>query len=205
MWNCQIKFASSGRSQVVASAKFFQMYSILLHQEYQVATAKPNLNFYASLHHFRNTGNQNYPFHKTLDTLSVWFIKQADDVAAAAAASPPPPPPPPSTTALTVDTGNNGPLVCTPPRIARSNPRSSFQEIRNYTTITGGTPVKGRSKNPTNKTAAHEEDHQRLHNCEGILYFTNQIKKCFICNTNTNVVCIGCKKDGTVLKIVMRK
>ena len=67
MWNCQIKFASSGRSQVVACAKFLQLYSILLHREYQVATAKSNLNVYASLHHFRNTRNKNYPFHKTVD------------------------------------------------------------------------------------------------------------------------------------------
>jgi hypothetical protein len=112
---------------------------------------------------------------------------------AAAAAAPPPPTPPP-TTALTLDTGNNGPLACTPPRIARINPRSSFQEVRNYTTITGGTPVKGRSKNPTNKTAAYEEDHKRLHTCDGILHYTDQIRKCCICNTNTNVVCIGCKR-----------
>jgi hypothetical protein len=69
MWNCHIKFASSGRSQLVASAKIFQLYSILLHCEYQVATAKTNLNFYASLHHFRNTRNKKFPFHKTLDTL----------------------------------------------------------------------------------------------------------------------------------------
>jgi hypothetical protein len=77
--------------------------------------------------------HKNYPFHKTLDTLSVWFIKNADDVAAAAAMAPPP------TTTLTI---NTGPLVRTPPRVARSNPRSSFQEVRNYTTITGGTPGK---------------------------------------------------------------
>jgi hypothetical protein len=190
MWNCQIKFASSGRSQLVASAKFFQLYSIILHREYQVATSKTDLNFYASLHHFRNTRNQNYPFHKTLDTLSVWFIKNADDavaVAAAAAAAPPPPPPP----VLTI---NTGPLVCTPPRIARSNPRSSFQEIRNYTTITGGTPGKGRAKNPKNKTSEWEEDQNRLQNCNGILYYTKQRNKCCICGGNSNMVCVGCKR-----------
>jgi hypothetical protein len=192
MWNCQIKFASSGRSQLVASAKFLQLYSILLHREYQVATAKTNLNFYASLHHFRNTRNQNYPFHKTVDTLSVWFIKQADDVAATAAAAAEPPTPP-QTTALTINTSAP---VRTPPRVERfSNPRGSpFKEIRNYSTITGGTPGKGRSKNPTNKTAAYDEDHQRLNTCEGSLYFTEQIKKCSICDTNSNYVCIGCKR-----------
>ncbi|OEU09246.1 hypothetical protein FRACYDRAFT_248581 [Fragilariopsis cylindrus CCMP1102] len=191
MWNCQIKFASSGRSQVVAFAKFLQLYSILLHREYQIATAKTDLNFYASLHHFRNTRNKNYPFHKTVDRISVWFIKNADDAVAAAAAAVPPTPP---TTALTVDTG--GPLVRTPPRVQRfSNPRGSpFQEIRNYTTITGGTPGKGRSKNPTNKTAAYDEDHQRLNTCEGDLYWTKQIKKCSICDTNSNYVCLGCKR-----------
>jgi hypothetical protein len=190
MWNCQIKFGSSGRSQVVACAKFFQLYSILLHREHQVATSKTNLNSYASLHHFRNTRNKNYPFHKTLNTLSVWLIKQADDTVAATTA----PPPPTTTTALTVDTG--GPLVRTPPRVQRfSNPRGSpFQEIRNYTTLTGGTPGKGRSKNPTNKTAAYDEDHQRLNTCEGMLYFTKQIKKCSICDTNSNYVCVGCKR-----------
>jgi hypothetical protein len=186
MWNCQIKFASSGRSQVVATAKFFQLYSILLHREFQVATAKPNLNFYASLHHFRNTRNKNYPFHKTLDTLSVWFIKNADDAAAAPTTT--------TTTTLTVDIECSGTLIRTPPRVVRSNPRAPFEEIRNYTTITGGTPMKGRSKNPANKTASYEEDHQRLHTCEGILFFTNQVRKCCICNTNTNLVCIGCKR-----------
>jgi hypothetical protein len=152
MWNCQIKFASSGRSQLVASAKFFQLYSILLHREYHVATSKPDLNFYASLHHFRNTKNRSIPFHKTLDTLSVWLIKNADDAVAVAAAAAPPHP---NTTILTI---NTGPLVHTPTRVARSNPQNSFQKIRNYTTITGGTPCTGRAKNPKNKTAEWEED-----------------------------------------------
>jgi hypothetical protein len=180
---------------LVASAKFFQLYSILLHREYQVATSKPDLNFYASLHHFRNTRNTNYPFHKTLDTLSVWLVKQADDVAAAAAAAPPSPPPPATTTttttSLTIDTG---PLVCTPPRVARSNPRSSFQEIRNYSTLTGGTPGKGRSKNSTNKTSEWDDDQHRLLNCQGLLYQSKQRLKCCICGSNSNMVCIICKR-----------
>jgi hypothetical protein len=192
MWNCQIKFASSGRSQVVATAKFFQLYSILLHREYQVATAKPNLNFYASLYHFRNTRNKNYPFHKTLDTLSVWFIKNADDAAAAAVVAAAAATAPVITT-LTINT-IDGPLVHTPPRVARSNPRSSFQEIRNYTTLTGGTPGKGRARDPTNKTSAWEEDQDRLKHCNGILFFTQQRGKCCICGGNTNMVCIGCKR-----------
>jgi hypothetical protein len=187
MWNCQIKFASGGRSQLVASSKFFQLYSILLHREYQVATAKADLNFYASLHHFRNTKNRNHPFHKTVDSLSVWLIKQADaavaELAAAAAAS--------TITTLTINTNH---LVHTPPRVARSNPRSSFQEVRNYTTITGGTPGKGRAKNPTNKTSAWEEDQHRLRNCKGVLYYTTTRNRCCICGGNTNMVCIGCKR-----------
>jgi hypothetical protein len=126
MWNCQVKFASSGRSQLVASAKKFQLYSILLHREYQVARAKTNFNFYASLHHFWNTRNKNYPFQKTLDTLSVWLIKQADDAVAAAAATVPPN----SGTTLTIDTSeSNGVLVQTHPRVVRSNPRGPFEEI----------------------------------------------------------------------------
>jgi hypothetical protein len=188
MWNCQIKFASSGRSQVVATAKFLQLFSILFHREYQVATAKTDLNFYASLHHFRNTKNRNHPFHKTLDCLSVWLIKNADDdVAAVVAATAPPP-----STTLIIDI--SGPLVHTPPRVARSNPRSSFQEIRNYTTFTGGTPGKGRARDPTNKTSAWEEDQDRLKHCNGILFFTQQRGKCCICGGNTNMVCIGCKR-----------
>ncbi|OEU22028.1 hypothetical protein FRACYDRAFT_232182 [Fragilariopsis cylindrus CCMP1102] len=192
MWNCQIKFASSGRSQVVASAKFLQLYSILLHREYQVSTAKTNLNVYASLYHFRNSRNKNYPFHKTVDTLSIWFIKQADDAVAAAAAAVPPTPP---TTALTIDTtGSNGPLVQTPPRVQRNN-RSSFQEIRNYTTVTGGTPCTGRARDPLNKTAEWEADQDRLKNCNGTLYKdTKKRSKCCICGGNTNHVCIGCKR-----------
>jgi hypothetical protein len=190
MWNCQIKFASSGRSQVVATAKFFQLYSILLHREYQVATAKADLNLYASLHHFRNTRNKNYPFHKTLDTLSVWLIKNADDAVAVVVAATSPPPP---TTTLTINTGDD-PLVRTPPRVARSNPRSSFQEIRNYTTITGGTPRKGRARDPTNKSAAYEEDQDRKQMCKGILFYTKQRRKCCICDGNTNMVCVGCKR-----------
>jgi hypothetical protein len=202
MWNCQIKFASSGRSQVVASAKFFQLYSILLHREHQVATAKPNLNFYASLHHFRNTRNKNYPFHKTLDTLSVWLIKNADDAVAVVVAATAPPP----TTALAIDTD---PLLRTPPRVARSNPRSSFQEIRNYTTMTGGTPGKGRARDPTNKSAAYEEDQHRLQNCQGLLFYTKTRNKCCICNTNTHMLCIGCKRwyccvnrDDKLMKLI---
>ncbi|OEU17716.1 hypothetical protein FRACYDRAFT_238144 [Fragilariopsis cylindrus CCMP1102] len=190
MWNCQIKFASSGRSQVVAFAKFLQLYSILLHREYQIATAKPDLNFYASLHHFRNTRNKNYPFHKTVDRLSVWFIKNADDAVAAAAAAVPPTPP---TTALTIDTtGSNGPLLQTPTQVQRRN-RSSFQEIRNYTTVTGGTPGKGRAKDPKNKTAEWEADQDRLKNCNGVLYYTKR-NKCCICGVQSNFVCVICKR-----------
>jgi hypothetical protein len=205
MWNCQIKFASSGRSQLVAAAKFFQLYSILLHREYQVATAKPNLNFYVSLHHFRNTRNKNYPFHKTLDTLSVWFIKQADEVVAAASAAAPPP-----TTTLIIDTTeSSGHLVRTPPRVARSNPRSSFQEIRNYTTMTGGTPGKGRARDPSNKSAEWEHDQDRKQMCKGILFYTKQRRKCCICDGNTNMVCVGCKRwyccvnrDDKLMKLI---
>ncbi|OEU14444.1 hypothetical protein FRACYDRAFT_240987 [Fragilariopsis cylindrus CCMP1102] len=192
MWNCQIKFASSGRSQVVAFAKFLQLYSILLHREYQIATAKTDLNVYASLHHFRNTRNKNYPFHKTVDRLSVWFIKNADDAVAAAAAAVPPTTPP--TTALTIDTtGSNGPLLQSPPpRVQRSN-RSSFQAIRNYTTITGGTPGKGRAIDPKNKTAEWEADQDRLKNCNGVLYYTKR-NKCCICGVQSNFVCVICKR-----------
>jgi hypothetical protein len=191
MWNCQIKFASSGRSQLVASAKFFQLYSILLHREYQVATAKADLNFYASLHHFRNTKNRILPFHKTLDTLSIWLIKKADDAAAVAAAAAAMTAT--TTTELTIDT-YNGPLVRTPPRVARSNPRSSFQEVRNYTTVTGGTPCTGRARNPKNKTTKWEDDQERLKHCNGILFFTQQRGKCCICGSNSNMICIGCKR-----------
>jgi hypothetical protein len=196
MWNCQIKFASSGRSQVIAAAKFFQLYSILLHREYQVATAKADLNFYASLHHFRNTKNRILPFHKTLDTLSVWLIKKADDaadVAAVATAAAAMTTTATTTTALTIDI-NNGPLVHTPPRVARSNPRSSFQEVRNYTTITGGTPCTGRARNPKNRTAEWEEDQDRLKKCNGILFHTKTRGKCCICRGNTNMLCVGCKR-----------
>ena len=148
MWNCQIKFCSSGRSQLIATTKFLQLYSIFLHRQHQIANTKDNLNFYASLHHLRNTKNRHQPYHKTLDTLSDLLIKKADNAAAstaavAAAAE--------ARAGLTIDTNieevpTDG-SIQSPPRVARFNPRSSFGEIRNYTTIMGGTSGKGRAKN----------------------------------------------------------
>jgi hypothetical protein len=138
--------------------------------------------------------------------LSVWFIKNADDALAAVLAATAPPPTNTTTTALAIDTG---PLLRTPPRVARSNPRSSFQEIRNYTTTTGGTPGKGRARDPTNKSAAYEEDQHRLQNCQGLLFYTKTRNKCCICNTNTNMLCIGCKRwyccvnrDDKLMKLI---
>ena len=57
MWNCQVKFASSGGSQLVAAATFLQLYSIYFHREWQITGAKTDLNYYASLHHFQSTCN----------------------------------------------------------------------------------------------------------------------------------------------------
>ena len=58
----------------------------------------------------------------------------------------------------------------------------------------GGTPKKGRSVNPKNKGGPYEEDRQRLENCQGLPFFTEQIKACFICKTNSNIVRLLCKK-----------
>ena len=82
MWNCHIKFCSSESSQLVINGTFLQLFSIFLHQQFQTTTTKDNINFYASLYHFRNTENWGQPFHKTLNLLSKFLIKEADDAAA---------------------------------------------------------------------------------------------------------------------------
>ena len=180
MWNCQIKFCSCESFQLIVNTKFLQLYLIFFHCQYQIATAKDDLNLYASPHHLRNTKNQNQPFHKTLDILLKLLIKKVDaaavvaastvaastataattatttttTAAAAAAAA--------AATGLAIDTNvkNDIPTnIQSPPRVAQFNPRGSFQEVRNYTTITGGTPGKGRSITPKNKGAAYKEHH----------------------------------------------
>jgi len=199
MWNCQIKFGSRGRSQLFATAKFLQLYSIFFYRQHQIANTKDDLNFYASLHHLWNKKNCHQPYHKTLDTLSNLLIKKADNTAAstatAAAAA--------ATAAaaragLAIDTnieevptdGSIQSLPCS----AQFNPRSLFLEVRNYATVTGGTPGKGRAVNPKNKGGPYKEDRQQLENCQGLPYHTKTQNKCFICKTNTNIVCLLCKR-----------
>ena len=191
---------------------FYSCIRFFLHQQFQIAIAKDNINFYASLHRFRNTKNQGQPFHKTLNLLSKFPIKAADDAAiatatdaaAAAAAA--------AATVLTVDTNNVPIFVCTPPRIVRSNPRHVFQETRYYTTVTGGTPCKGKPKNPKNKTAEWDFDQERLKNCRGIPYYTKKRGICSVCGSNFNIVCVGCKRtyclvnqDSKLTKLVNDK
>ena len=174
---------------MIANAKFLQLYSIFLHRQYQIATAKDTLNSYASLHHLWNTKNQNQPFHKTLDILSKLLIKKAGAatavtasiaVAATAATATA------AGTGRTIDTNiknvptTNG-SIQTPPKIAQFNLRGSFQKVHNYTTTTGGIPGKGRSINPKNKTAAYKEDRQQLEDCQGLPFLPeNEINALFV-------------------------
>ena len=142
---------------MIANGKFLQLISIFLHRQHQIATAKDNINFYASLHHIRNTKNRGQPFHKTFNLLSRFLIKEADNAAlttatdaasaaAVAAAGTG------TRTGLAIDTtidnvATDG-SIQSASRVVRFNLRFSFQEVYNYATITSGTPGKGRAVNP---------------------------------------------------------
>lgn len=79
MWNCAIKFASSGGSQLVAALTFLELFSIELHWLFQVAKTKQDNTFYALLNHYHSARNRSQPYHKTLTLLVDWLIKQAKD------------------------------------------------------------------------------------------------------------------------------
>ena len=184
-WNCRVMTASWGRSQTVVVSKYIQLFSVALHRMHQVATAKTDLTFYASIHHYRNTRNRHEPYHKTLERLRKYLIQQADDIASTV---------PRSADTLLTNEVENILQPRTPARIVRSNPRAPFQEHRNYATYTGGTPGKGRAYDPQSKCLLWEDDQQRLKSCKGILYKTTTRKKCCICGSDTNFACIGCKR-----------
>ena len=182
-WNCRVMTASWGKSQTVVVSKYIQLFSVTLHRMHQVATAKSDLNFYASIHHYRNARNRQEPYSKTLERLRKYLIQQANDIVSTAAL--------PSIVEVEVE---NIPQHGTPPRIVRSNPRAPFQENRNYATYTGGTPGKGRAYDPQCKCVSWEQDQRRLKSCKGIVYKTTTRKKCCICGADTNFACIGCKR-----------
>jgi len=183
-WNCQSKLASYGRSQTVCISRFLQLYSVCIHRQNHVATAKTNLNKYGSLVHFRNTRNRHLPFHKTVNGIAVWLIKQADECNANRINE---------NTNPSNASSRNAPL-CTPERVARSNPSRAFQEDRIYATVCGATPGRGKPKFPTNKTPAWEEDQRRLHNCNGNIFKAEGRNPCYLCDTKTNFHCTGCKR-----------
>ena len=185
-WNCQSKLASYGRSQTICISRFLQLYAVCIHRQNHVATAKTNLNKYGSLVHFRNTRNRHFPFHKTVTGIAVWLIQQADEC---------------NDNRINENTNpsnasSRNAQLCTPPRVARDNPARAFLEARIYTTACGATPGRDKPKFPTNKTPAWEEDQRRLHNCTGNLFRIdgNERNPCYLCNTKTSFLCIGCKR-----------
>ena len=181
-WNCQVKFASFGKSQTICIGRFLQLYAVCIHRQNHVATAKDDLNKYGSLVHFRNSRNRHWPFYKTVDMISKWFIAQADKA----------------------DCGNTRddnppveiPLCTTPQRTKRDNPPRAFEEDRTYTTVCGATPGRGNPKFPRNKTANWQKDQDRFHNCAGNHYriAAGKPSLCYLCGTKTSHVCVGCKR-----------
>jgi hypothetical protein len=205
MWSCPVKLSSAGRSQTVVLARFLQLFAIHLHRQNHAAQANADLNSYASLFHLRNTMNQNWPFPKTLNTLEEWLIKQADDFegmmthGANYSTS--------TSNSNTAVSNENLPptrgvtFATTPPRTQRDNPRNAFQEHR-FCSYTGATPGKGKPRVPKVLTDAHHADQKRLESCSGEKLFKKyaakgeDVKKgrCFLCNTQTPWVCLGCKR-----------
>ena len=51
-WNCQVKFASYGRSQTICVGRFLQLFAVAIHRQNHIATAFTDLNQYGSLVHF---------------------------------------------------------------------------------------------------------------------------------------------------------
>ena len=192
-WNCRVMTANWGTSQTIALGKYFQLFAVVLHRWQQIATAKSDLNFYASLHHFRNSRNRHWPFRKVLDHLRKYLIRQADGAAAASLAAVASIP-----VAVVLTEDEESSIMSTPPRNRRDNPRNSFNETRNYVLTTGGTPGKGRQKfrKNSNNDPGWKADQERFHSCPGHIFkLSNEKKqKCFICNTKTTYVCLGCKR-----------
>ena len=180
-WNCQVKFASYGRSQTICIGRFIQLYAVCIHRQNHVATAKTDLNRYGSLVHFRNSRNRHWPFHKTVNGIALWLIKAGDEL-----------------DRENTNHMNDVPDIVprTPPRVARDNPTRPFVEDRAYATACGATPGRGKLKFPRNKTLQWQEDQRRLHNCVGNLFHVGGKKRnpCYLCNTNTSFMCLGCKR-----------
>jgi hypothetical protein len=183
-WNCRVMTSTWGTSQMVALGKYFQLFSVVLHRWWQISTAKTDLNFYASLHHFRNSRNRHWPYRKVLDSLREYLIKQANDASL------------PVQDIEAVPNVSENDTPSTPPRTARNNPRNPFAESRNYVSITGGTPKKGRQRFPKTACPEWKADQHRLSICKGQIFKLADEKhqKCFICNTKTTYVCLGCKR-----------
>ena len=133
-----MKLDSYGRSQTICIGRFLQLYAVCIHRQNHVATAKDDLNFYGLLVHFRNTRNRNWPFHKTVNNIATWFIKEANEFDSE------------SMDLIAI------PTCMTPLRVARDIPRLPFVEDRIYATVCGATPGRGNAKFPKNKTLQWE-------------------------------------------------
>jgi len=187
-WSCQA-VSTVPCPQIVVAARFFQLYAVLLHRMYHVATADTDLNTYSSLFHFRNSRNVRYPFHETVQSLSYWLLEQAQNE---------------NKKNLPHGAGSQ---FSTPKRSKRDNPRRPFAERRNWASTTGATPGKGRARFQNCALPAVDADHKRLATCPpGFCYpccvpdsdkpsgMADQRQKCWICKTNTKFKCILCKR-----------
>jgi hypothetical protein len=203
-WNI-LAVSSVPTPQSSVLGRMFQLFAVALHRMNHVSTAKENLTFYASTYHYRHCRNEAWPFHKTVNELVAWLVRQAHEFDAASAITPIPRP---------------FPSILTPPLVitnARTRARAAVVITERVDWMdeaaTGGTPGQGVARDPKHKTDAHQQDQSRLDNCPpGFLLVKVEKKvidhpggrkeiihvdkrgKCSICSTNTKFYCSLCKR-----------
>jgi hypothetical protein len=67
-WNCLI-VPTCPAPQSTVIGRMLQIFAVVVHHTNHLSTAKDNLDFYASMAHYRNCRNWSWPFWRTLDEL----------------------------------------------------------------------------------------------------------------------------------------
>ena len=187
-WNCQVCLPAPTPG-VVAVGRFLQLFDVVLHRMYQLATAGDNIgDLYPSLLHFRTAANRRIPFHRTTTRLSEWFVEEA-------------------TRKPTVSGEQANNELRTPKRQRKEhdNPRRAFSNTLEMTPTTHGTPTKGRPSIARLSSPEWRADQDRLHNCVGDIHVVSKTDDetgkecdrrghCTICGAKTKFYCALCRR-----------
>ena len=184
MWLCQASVGNSKMSaQLLPFARTLQLFAIVDYRSFHALTAKASLD-YPLLTHYRNAATTRQSFQTCQQRMSAWMIREEADNISKSVSNFTPRQDIPDTPGRRTTRAN---------ALTHSQPWS--RQVK-----TGGTPGKGKTKNPRKIDDDVRSFHARLDACCGIplqrlhkdLKRANQ-GRCFVCGLYTTFFCGGCR------------